>query len=188
MPQFVLTSDCRRVIEGAGVSEAELIFAADRISCFSIAKDFTRLTLASWVSDDRFILVDGTITKSRLLDGRPIVELMSPPLVLALRPDLPTGRITREHEIEELLAHAAESFGVPVRCHPDLLTPFSGAGIDVRPYKVECVERAAAIKWTITPHAPYAAVFTDVFHMYVRAAGCVSNHIVFGIQRLTHCS
>ena len=47
MPQFVLTNDCRQVMEGAGVSEAELIFAADRISCFSIDKVFTRLTLGA---------------------------------------------------------------------------------------------------------------------------------------------
>jgi hypothetical protein len=44
---------------------------------------------------------------------------MEPLLVLALKPDLPAGRISRESDIEESLALVAESFGVPVRCHPD---------------------------------------------------------------------
>jgi len=51
--------------------------------------------------------------------SRPVVELMEPLFVLALKPDLPAGRITRDYDIEELLALVAESFGVPVRCHPD---------------------------------------------------------------------
>lgn len=59
---------------------------------------------------------------------KPVVEEMAPLLVLLLKPDLPVGRITRDHGIECLLALVAESFGVPVRCHPDepLNTLYSG--------------------------------------------------------------
>ena len=48
---------------------------------------------------------------------------MEPVLVLAFTPDLPAGRITREHDLDSLLALVAESFGVPMRGHPD--EPFS---------------------------------------------------------------
>jgi hypothetical protein len=77
------------------------------------------MTMARWRPGDRIILIDGPIRRASFANGRPVVEEMEPLLVLALKPDLPAGRITRDHDIEELLALVAESFGVPVRCHPD---------------------------------------------------------------------
>ena len=77
------------------------------------------MTMARWRPGDRIILIDGPIRKPSRVNGRPVVEEMDPLLVLALRPDLPAGRISRECDIEELLALVTESFGVPVRCHPN---------------------------------------------------------------------
>ena len=87
--------------------------------CFSISRDVSRMTMARWRPGDRIVLIDGPIRKASLVNGRPVVEEMEPLLVLALKPDLPAGRISRECDIEELLALVTESFGVPVRCHPD---------------------------------------------------------------------
>ena len=119
----ILNPDCCKFMADAGITEAELNLAADRIHCFSISRDFNRLTYASWVSDSRLILVDNNITKTAEIEGRLLIELVEPFLVLALKPDLPASRITRAHNIDELLAFIAESFGVPVRCHSD--EPFS---------------------------------------------------------------
>jgi hypothetical protein len=118
MPQFILTSDCKRLMADAGVTRADLL-GGDGQVCLSISKDVSRMTMARWRLGDRIILIDGPIKKAAIVDGRPVVELMEPLLVLALKPDLPAGRITRDHDIEELLALVAESFGVPVRCHPE---------------------------------------------------------------------
>src|SRR5882724_11897179 len=122
MPQFILTPACKRLMADAGVSEADLL-GGDGQACSSISRDVSRLIMARWRPNDRIILIDGPIKKASQFEGRPIVEIVESVLVLALTPDLPAGRITGEGDLEELLALVAESFGVPMRGHPD--EPFS---------------------------------------------------------------
>jgi len=122
MPQFILTPACKRLMADAGVTGADLL-GGDGQTCSSISRDVSRLIMARWRPNDRIILIDGPIKKASQFEGRPIVEIVVPVLVHAFTPDLPAGRITREHDLEELLALVAESIGVPMQGHT--YAPFS---------------------------------------------------------------
>jgi len=123
MPQLILNPDCYKIMDGAGVTDVELCSIAQSPDHWWADAGNTRLTLAKWTSNDRMLFVDGTINHMVTIEGKLYVDRMTPLVVFALRPELPAGRITRDRDIEEIMALVAESFGVPVRCHED--EPFS---------------------------------------------------------------
>jgi hypothetical protein len=92
----------------------------------------TRLVACHWLSNDSAILVDSEITKAEGEPGHgPIqIEEVVARVVLGLRPELPLGRISRDTDLDHLLAVVAENFGLPLTCDPDepLSTLYSGTG------------------------------------------------------------
>jgi len=106
------------VLEIAPYLAKEVINKRDR---GLVSDGLDRIVAASWLGDERIILVDSIVTQKRIEENRKQVrfEQVTAQLVIELRSELPSGRIDREMSMEDILAVVAESFGHPVTCHPE---------------------------------------------------------------------
>jgi hypothetical protein len=85
----------------------------------------TRVAAVHWLDEQRIIFVDTQITKRQIEaeNKRFKVEEVKANVAIELRPELPAGAIGRDMDMESILAIIAESFGQPLRCHPE--APYS---------------------------------------------------------------
>ena len=79
-----------------------------------------RITAAHWFNEDELVFIETTVTKKDLKPAERIVRFVEVAvrLVLALRPSLPTGTITKNMRMDEVLAVVDESFGHLITCDP----------------------------------------------------------------------
>lgn len=73
-----------------------------------------------WFDDGQIVFLQGAISKSHREDNKMWVLEVTARLVLALREQLPAGKIHRGQKVFAILELVAKSFGVPVVCHPDM--------------------------------------------------------------------
>ncbi|HZL36326.1 MAG TPA: hypothetical protein VFC78_13490 [Tepidisphaeraceae bacterium] len=73
-----------------------------------------------WFDDGQIVFVQGVVTKSRWEGTLVTIETVAAALVLALRSDLPGGKLERTAAMETIFPLIARSFGVPTICHPDI--------------------------------------------------------------------
>ncbi|HZL36476.1 MAG TPA: hypothetical protein VFC78_14250 [Tepidisphaeraceae bacterium] len=73
-----------------------------------------------WFDDGQIVFIQAHISKSRREGTLVTVETVTAAVVLALRPDLPGGKLERDAQMASIFPLIARSFGVPVVCHPDI--------------------------------------------------------------------
>jgi hypothetical protein len=64
-------------------------------------------------------MVDSIVTERQQEGDKLGFIRVSANLAIDFRNQLSSGEISREMDMETILAHVAESFGLPVSCHPD---------------------------------------------------------------------
>jgi hypothetical protein len=127
--EVVLTPECREVLARLDLSEERVTATFNnRTRGMLVPGNPARIYGVRWFDDSQIVFVSGTITASRREGERLYIDAVSANLGLVLRQALPAGGITPELRMEELLLLVAESFGIPVQCHPDgrPMTLYSG--------------------------------------------------------------
>ncbi len=81
----------------------------------------TRIIAAHWVTDHRIIFLDGTVTQlvANNEDGQVKLKDVTANLVLLLEPHLPSGLITRDMKMVDILVKVADAFGHPITASLD---------------------------------------------------------------------
>lgn len=105
------TPECQRLLDLLEITAAQATAAIHRPHRELRNAAGTRLIALGWPERGPMILVDSRVTG----DGDPDVTA---DLVLALRPELPAGQVTREMELDgQIMPLVAASFGRRVRPH-----------------------------------------------------------------------
>jgi hypothetical protein len=113
MIEVLFSPPCRKVMELLEISSKEVTTTINEhhrgIICGDENRD-TRIIAAHWFNDDNFILADSIITDLKQVTAQ---------IALKLPFNLPSGKVSRDMKMDEILRVVAESFGHPVTCHPD---------------------------------------------------------------------
>lgn len=97
------------------------------------------LLQAHWLSDEQVVLVDSTVSKRTVEESTVHFDQVVVQLAVLLPSELPSGVISRNMTMGEILVRVAEVYGVPVRCHPEhsfasLYTgPWDGKTLELQP-------------------------------------------------------
>jgi hypothetical protein len=134
---------CKRLMDTIGATVAEAATTVNNRHHGLVSNKAIRLSAIHWFSPDRAIMVDGPISKSSRIAGKAAfrIEAVTPNIVIVLRPQLPAGKIDRDTDMETVMAVVAESFGFPLRGHPDepwstlYSGPWNGKPFEVLPPK-----------------------------------------------------
>src|ERR671916_529195 len=130
-PEIVFFPECEDNMELVGITPDQVVTTIKECHRGLISEGFNRVVAAHWFSDDYFILVESVVTKSEFNKEKTAVriEQIAVGLAIKLPLSLPAGTVSRDMRIAEILRIVAESFGVPVTCHPDFppVPLYSGA-------------------------------------------------------------
>lgn len=123
MIEVTISPSCREIMEEFGVTEEEVKLTVNTRDRGMADRGCTRLAAIHWFSEDRAVFVD-TIISERSIEGegsnRKVRFIrVDAHLAIELRAEIKKD----SPPMENMLAVIAESFGVPVRCHPD--SPYS---------------------------------------------------------------
>jgi len=120
-----LTDECRALLREFGIDETVAVHAVQHSHGKLSDRGLKSYCAIRWLNGFRGLFVFGTITVQTLDEqtNRVHIDEVKIPLVLQFARVLPAGRFGRETDIAIVLDLLAESFGVPIRCHPD--EPFS---------------------------------------------------------------
>lgn len=110
---------CMALMQQFGITEEEVVATVNDRHRGLADDKATRLAAVHWFDESRIIFVDATITE-RVGDERNFwINSVAATIAIVLRSELPNGTIDRSMDMGTILAIVAESFGLPLRCHPD---------------------------------------------------------------------
>ena len=116
------SEECKELLRRLELSQDLVTFVFNNRTRGMITKAKPpQIYAVSWLKNGRIIFVNGTVTKYELEESRLHIQEVSVNLALELKEKLPAGNINKEMSAEEMLGVVAESFGMPVVCHPDEL-------------------------------------------------------------------
>jgi hypothetical protein len=121
MIQVVISPPCRALMDDLGISESDAVATFNNRDQGLVDEGVSRIAAVRWFGSDRIVMVDGPIADRHWDDSRKAIriEKVTATLVIELRSKLPAGTFDQSIDMETILAIVAESFGVPVSCHPD---------------------------------------------------------------------
>ncbi|MEX2186254.1 MAG: hypothetical protein WD875_05655 [Pirellulales bacterium] len=115
---YVFTSECRALLDVAGLTEAEAIEAFERRDDAMVVPSVpAHLYGVRWLESGEAIFTSGELTRMEWRVDRSVPAEITIRVALRLRPNLPAGSIGRGMPIDCVWARIAESFGVNVTCH-----------------------------------------------------------------------
>ena len=139
MIDVTLSPRCMALIRRCGLAPAVVEKAVNDRHRGCVDDGFSRIIAAHWLSDEQVVLIDSTVSK-RTIEGSTVhFDEVMVQLAVLLPSKLPSGVISCNMTMGEILVHVAEVYGVPVRCHPDhsfasLYTgPWDGKAVELQP-------------------------------------------------------
>jgi hypothetical protein len=148
----VLDPNCEALVRRLGLSPERIGTTVNQRDVGVADDNFTRMVTLKEFPDGQILMVDadiirkaeaavpGTVTPDGECEIVTQVQQVKACLAIDLRRVLPAGPFGRSTDMETVLALVAESFGYPVRCHPDEpLSTLYGGPWDGKDVQVERV-------------------------------------------------
>ena len=115
--RLMITPGAKQIMEAVGLSADRAVEALHKRDSGTMALTKPmRLHAFRWFDDGQIVFIDGLATKTYPDEGAVRVSEVTANVILALRENLPAGKLNPLVQTERLVSVVVNSFGLPVTC------------------------------------------------------------------------